>query len=333
MTDTKSKVSHSISTESELRKVIPAYPKMLDKRIRPELDHYCLEIIEHSSIVVFGSSISDSYTQVLSCSEIEIIDTKVIGLKAANDLVLPASGRQYASMYFLMPGIGHGLRVNGRLMTRKSKICLEIMGAYVHCARAAVRAEIWNAEKRPASTKPSPDVSTEHYMRRSSFLLLKTMNSENQTELSPRGDQAGFVRMLGPDRLFIPERPGNKVAVSLRNILQNSTIELLLIVPGSEYVLNVKGAATLTVDEGYLDSAAVDGKKPKIGILIEACRFRHHKSSALFTAWQAQNQVKATQVTKFPKVLSSHMNGEGLVGKATTPVVSAIVKHDLKHLY
>lgn len=330
---TNDHLDNSIDSEQALRRIIPPYPKMLDKRIIPELDQYCLEIIEHSQLVVFGSDSKHIGINVLGCSELEIVDTKRIRLNPSVPVGEPLEDTLHASLYFLIPGVGHGLRVNGALTTHQLSFELIIHGAYVHCARAAARSGLWETSMRSDLCDIPSGFSPKDFLKESSFLLIKSMNKLGQTELSPRGDQSGFAKMVGEDRLFVPERPGNKVAVSLRNILQNEIVELLLLIPGSNMFMTVRGVARLTTEEIYLEPSAVNGKRPKIGMLIDNCQFEIQKSGALLRVWMRDRQLDASAITKFPKVLSAHMNGEGLLGKAATPVIQAIVKHDMNHLY
>jgi hypothetical protein len=49
--------------------------------------------------------------------------------------------------------------------------------------------------------------------------------------------------------------------------------------------------------------------------------------------WDATKAVDKKTLTAFPKALSSHINGTGLMGKVTNTIVGAIVKHDMKNLY
>lgn len=342
MTNSSTKTSGKrISSEGELRVIIPNYPKVLDKRILSALDKYCLEIIQYSSLIVFGCSDPSHSIKLLRSSAISVVDNQTIGLDLdldfyADKTKLPVSSKPvFASLYFLVPGIGHGLRVNGSMNLERAAVRFEVSGAYVHCARAAARSELWEPALLKSQCNDKTRFSHDHFLKHSSFLLLKTMNSKEQTELSPRGDQPGFVQQLGKNVLFIPERPGNKVAISLRNILQNSSIELLMIIPGSSNILIGKGNAKLINDDALLDAAAVKNKRPKLGILIEDCEFTLKQSKAFSEPqiWQGRRETHPTQLTNFAKVLSAHMNGEGLLGKATMPVVKAIVKHDMNNLY
>ena len=87
--------------------------------------------------------------------------------------------------------------------------------------------------------------------------------------MSPRGDPRGFVRILDDATLLIPERPGNRLADSLQNILANPHVGLLFILPGVSDTFRVNGRATLTSDAGLLEPSTVEGKIPKLGILVD----------------------------------------------------------------
>jgi uncharacterized protein len=110
---------------------------------------------------------------------------------------------------------------------------------------------------------------TRLYIERSPFVCLATSDAAGNCDLSPRGDPAGFVRILGDRTLLIPERPGNRLADSLRNVLVNPHIGLLFIVPGVTDTFRVNGRATITFDAQLLAPSAVEGKRPMLGVLVD----------------------------------------------------------------
>jgi hypothetical protein len=110
---------------------------------------------------------------------------------------------------------------------------------------------------------------TRMYVERSPFVCFATSDAAGNCDLSPRGDPAGFVRILDDRTLLVPERPGNRLADSLRNILANRRIGLLFIVPGVNDTFRVNGRATVTVDAELLAPCAVEGKVPRLGILVD----------------------------------------------------------------
>ena len=111
--------------------------------------------------------------------------------------------------------------------------------------------------------------ATRLFVERSPFVCLATGDVAGRCDSSPRGDPAGFVRILDDRTLLVPERPGNRIADSLRNILANPHVGLLFVVPGVSDTLRVNGRATLTVDAHLLAPCAVEGKAPRLGILVD----------------------------------------------------------------
>lgn len=109
---------------------------------------------------------------------------------------------------------------------------------------------------------------TAQWIERSPFVLLATSAPDGSCDVSPRGDPAGFVRILDERTLLLPERPGNRIADSLRNILANPRVGLLFLVPGVGDTFRVNGRAELVHDEALLAPSAVDGRPPLLGIRV-----------------------------------------------------------------
>jgi PPOX class probable FMN-dependent enzyme len=110
---------------------------------------------------------------------------------------------------------------------------------------------------------------TRQFIERSPLVCLATSNRAGRCDVSPRGDPAGFVRILDDRTLLLPERPGNRIADSLRNILQNPRVGMLFIVPGVGETFRVNGQATLTTDAALLAPSSIEGKAPRLGILVD----------------------------------------------------------------
>jgi len=110
---------------------------------------------------------------------------------------------------------------------------------------------------------------TRQLVERSPLVCLATSDAMGNCDVSPRGDPAGFVRILDDTTLLLPERPGNRLADSLRNILSNPHVGLLFVIPGVDDTFRVNGRATLTRDSALLAPSAIEGKLPKLGILVD----------------------------------------------------------------
>lgn len=110
---------------------------------------------------------------------------------------------------------------------------------------------------------------TRRFIEESPFLCLATSDADGRCDVSPRGDPRGFVRILDDVTLLIPERPGNRLADSLRNVLRNPRVGLLFVVPGVGDTFRVNGRATLVTDVALLEPCAVEGKTPALGIVVD----------------------------------------------------------------
>lgn len=115
---------------------------------------------------------------------------------------------------------------------------------------------------------PFLDKHCRRFIELSPFLTIGTFNAEGKADVSPRGDPAGFVKVLDDRTLAIPDRPGNNRLDTLSNILSNPTVGLLFLIPGFEETLRVNGKAVLSRDPALLQSMAVNEKTPKLAIVV-----------------------------------------------------------------
>src|SRR3712207_1584027 len=66
----------------------------------------------------------------------------------------------------------------------------------------------------------------------SPFAVLATAGPDGWPDVSPRGGDPGFVRVLDEHTLTLPDRPGNNRVDNLRNTVGNPRAALLFFVPG-----------------------------------------------------------------------------------------------------
>lgn len=125
---------------------------------------------------------------------------------------------------------------------------------------------------------------TRQFIERAPLVCLGTADGAGHCDVSPRGDPAGFVRILDDRTLLLSERPGNRLADSLRNILANPRVGLWFLIPGVGETFRVNGRATLTTDAGLLEPSRIEGRLPKLGILIDVEEAYTHCSKAFIRA-------------------------------------------------
>ena len=148
---------------------------------------------------------------------------------------------------------------------------------------------------------------TRQFIERSPFMLLATSSTDGTCDVSPRGDPAGFVSILDEKTLLVPERPGNKLADSLRNVLDNPHVGLLFLIPGVGDTLRVNGRAVLTTDATLLEPLAVEGKTPKLGLLVDVDEVFTHCSKAFIRSdlWNPERHIERSELPSQGEILHS----------------------------
>lgn len=106
------------------------------------------------------------------------------------------------------------------------------------------------------------------YIARSPFVVVASADGAGEMDVSPKGDPAGFVRVLDDRTLAIPERPGNRRADTFSNVLQNPQIALIFLIPGKPETLRVSGTAIIVRDRWLCDDMAVAGKAPAAALVV-----------------------------------------------------------------
>jgi PPOX class probable FMN-dependent enzyme len=148
---------------------------------------------------------------------------------------------------------------------------------------------------------------TREFIERSPFVCLATSMPDGGLDISPKGDPAGFVRILDERTLLLPDRPGNRIADSLTNLLHDPRVALLFFVPGVTEMFRVNGTAVITDDAGLLAPSAVEGKVPKLGLLISVQEAYTHCSKAALRSeiWNPDRFIDRDELPSNGEILRS----------------------------
>jgi PPOX class probable FMN-dependent enzyme len=148
---------------------------------------------------------------------------------------------------------------------------------------------------------------TRQFIERSPFVCIATARHGGGLDVSPRGDPAGFVRVLDEHTLLVPERPGNRIADTLTNLLSDPRIALLFLIPGVGDTFRVNGEATIVEDPELLAGSAVEGKVPRLGILVNVHRAYTQCAKALIRSdlWNPDRHVERSSLPSSGQILRS----------------------------
>lgn len=112
------------------------------------------------------------------------------------------------------------------------------------------------------------DHNCRRFIELSPFLCLATSGADGRADNSPRGDAPGFVEVADDKTLLMPDRPGNNRIDSLANIVDRPEVGLLFFIPGFTETLRINGRAKLCTAHDLCARFAVDGRLPKLVVVI-----------------------------------------------------------------
>jgi uncharacterized protein len=146
---------------------------------------------------------------------------------------------------------------------------------------------------------------TRQFVERSPFVCVATASPDGGLDVSPRGDPAGFVRIVDERTLLLPDRPGNRIADTLTNLLVDPRIALLFLIPGVGDSFRVNGTARIVDDAELLAGSEVDGKVPKLGILVSIEEAYTQCSKALIRSdlWNPDRHVDRSELPSSGEIL------------------------------
>ncbi len=164
------------------------------------------------------------------------------------------------------------------------------------------------AEPRPATRVKILDALDEQsieFLKRCPFALVGTTSEDGTVEVSPKGDEPGFIRMEDPRTLLIPERVGNNLAFGLSNIIATGEIGIIALVPATGETLRISGTAEIHDDPELLASLSSLGKPALLAtrVHIKHCYFHCARSIVRAKLWDPKSWPAPGRIS-FGKIIA-----------------------------
>jgi PPOX class probable FMN-dependent enzyme len=157
-------------------------------------------------------------------------------------------------------------------------------------------------------------------------LVVLATTSEAGTDASPRGGPPGFVKVLDPTHLAFGDLSGNNRLDSYRNLDAHPEVGMLFLIPGMEETLRVNGRARLTTDPDVRERTAIDGRIPRLAVVVEVTECYIHCAKALRRSgvWDAAT---------WPTIEGRPSAAAGFVAHLGLDVAPEVVEADLEVAY
>ncbi|MHC3458279.1 2Fe-2S iron-sulfur cluster-binding protein [Streptomyces flavovirens] len=268
--------AHRLTTVDEVETAVGRPAPMVMRKQIGALDEGCRTVLARCPIAAFGYRDADGTSRTVFVGGAAGFTHVHSPTRISFPLPEPGAPRGPVSLFFLLPGVGEILRVNGSVAARKgAETVVEVAEAYVHCAQAVLRSRLWQP---PAPAGPAAGIRGDGplagpgvaaFLAAAPFLALSTWDASGGSDTSPRGDRRAAARILDSRTLLIPDRKGNKRADTLRNLLQDDRLSFAALVPGRGGVLHVRGRGAITDDPALLETMALRGVPPHLGLLVD----------------------------------------------------------------
>jgi hypothetical protein len=158
------------------------------------------------------------------------------------------------------------------------------------------------------------DVHCKRYIGLSPFLLIGSAGEPGDYgDVSPRGEDPGFVAVLDDHTIAIPDRPGNNRLDTLENILDNPEIGLLFLIPGVDETLRISGHAEVRDDPELLARFRIKDRLPATVIVVTVRRAYLHCAKALMRSklWDPDAHVARSELATMNQMIADQTAAEG----------------------
>ena len=175
------------------------------------------------------------------------------------------------------------------------------------------------AEPRPATKSKilnELDEQSIAFLKRCPFALVGTVSADGTLEVSPKGDEPGFIRVEDPRTLLIPERVGNNLAFGLSNMIQNGKIGMICLVPATGETLRISGTAEVYDDPELVASLSSLGKPALLATRVRVQHSYFHCARSIVRAglWKPESWPAPGRVS-FGKIIAPRVGGDEAMAK------------------
>jgi len=161
----------------------------------------------------------------------------------------------------------------------------------------------------PTSLTKELDYISDHYrafIEKSPFVVIASSGAEG-LDCTPRGDPAGFVQVLDRHTLLMPDRRGNNRLDTLRNLIEDSRVSMLFLIPGVGETLRINGHAYILTDPELRKSFEMKGKLPATVLMFKVGRvyFQCQKALARSKLWDVETQIARSELPSTGEMLQA----------------------------
>lgn len=139
-------------------------------------------------------------------------------------------------------------------------------------------------------------------------LFVLATSDGDRVDVSPRGGEPGFVRVIDRDHIAFGDLSGNNRIDSYRNLVTHPRVAMLFLIPGLEDTMRVNGRARVTTDESIRRRCGNGDVMPHIAVVVDVDTCFMHCGKALRRSaiWDPAAWPNASQRPSGADLLKAH---------------------------
>lgn len=163
-------------------------------------------------------------------------------------------------------------------------------------------------ERAAAKVMQVIDDHARRFIAHAPFVFIASAGANGMLDISPKGDPAGFVKVLDETTIAIPDRPGNRRLDLYRNVLENPNVGLIFVIPGVTYTIRMSGAAIIVRDAELRAGMAVNGKTPEHVLVVAIAHVLSHCPKCMIRSnmWRPEAWPDTSGLPTFAELLTAH---------------------------
>ena len=143
----------------------------------------------------------------------------------------------------------------------------------------------------------------------SPLFIFATSDGE-RVDISPRGGNPGFVKVVDERHVAFGDLAGNNRIDSYRNLLQHSSIAMLFMIPGLEETMRVNGTASISTDTEIRNLCTDGDRVPNLAIIVNVNTCFMHCGKALRRSdmWNTSSWPSVDERPSGAELLAAHID-------------------------
>jgi len=260
---------HSGEIAVQTRAGVREIAQRVSRVISSTLPHNVQYFLEIQSMVIIGSVDGNNHVQasVLTGNPgfIQVLDERTIRIDAmtfdGNPLIENLKKRNEIGILAIDLATRHRLKIKGKARIRNGIIYVTVKRAYAQCPKYIQSREavsIPSEYRAKGNIHHSENLSNDlqKFIVTSDTFFIATYHEESGIDVSHRGGNPGFIKVLNQNKIVFPDYSGNSMFNTLGNISVNPGASLLFIDFQNGGTIQLTGEANIIWDDDRVEEFA-----------------------------------------------------------------------------